>query len=72
MGAAASVQSVYKDALKWLKIYIDKKTYLADFEALDADHNGGLSFVEFHKWVSDNGRLTGLQTYLSYMLESFT
>eukprot|EP01006_Ploeotia_vitrea_P038498 TRINITY_DN66241_c6_g1_i1.p2 TRINITY_DN66241_c6_g1~~TRINITY_DN66241_c6_g1_i1.p2 ORF type:complete len:274 (-),score=6.75 TRINITY_DN66241_c6_g1_i1:1015-1836(-) len=54
MGAAASVQSVYKDALKWLKSYIDKKTYLADFEALDIDHNGGLSFVEFQKWISSN------------------
>ena len=54
MGAAASVTAVYADALKWFQQYIDKETYLDDFRSLDTDQSGGLTFMEFRKWVESN------------------
>lgn len=51
MGAAASVRMVYSQALGWLKVYIDSETYMADFNLIDKDHDGGISFGELQKWV---------------------
>lgn len=56
MGAAASVRAVYGDALKWFQQYIDKETYLADFQYLDKDSSGGLTFAEFRNWISTNAK----------------
>jgi len=52
MGAAASVKHVYAQALGWFKSYIDHETYLKDFDALDKDHDGGVTFGELERWVS--------------------
>ena len=56
MGAAASVQSLYKDALEWLVTYIDKETYIEDFAFLDKDTSGGLSHIEFKNWIVENAK----------------
>ena len=59
MGAAASVRMVYKDALNWLRIYMDSVTYLEDFNAIDMDHDGGITFGEMQKWVMDKAKMQG-------------
>ena len=54
MGAAASIQRVYREAVKWFLIYIDKETYFADFQILDADCDGAITFGEVQKWLVSN------------------
>lgn len=56
MGAAASVRMVYSQALMWLKTYIDSDTYIADFAAIDKDHDGGVTFGELQKWIMDKSK----------------
>lgn len=51
MGAAASVRSLYRDAIFWFRGYIDAKTYEKDFHEIDKDSDGGISFVEFKNWI---------------------
>ena len=59
MGAAASVRMMYKDALDWLYVYMDSATYLEDFNAIDKDHDGGITFGELQKWVVDKAKTQG-------------
>jgi hypothetical protein len=54
MGAVSSVKKVYRDAVKWFLMYIDKETYFADFQVLDDDCDGLISFGEFQKWIVHN------------------
>ena len=51
MGAAASVKALYKDAFGWFKTYMDTATYEADFNQMDKDHDGGVSYVEMSSWI---------------------
>jgi len=51
MGAAASVRMIYSQALAWLKTYIDSDTYMSDFNAIDRDHDGGITYGELQKWI---------------------
>lgn len=59
MGAAASVRMVYKDALQWLRIYMDSSTYMDDFNAIDKDRDGGITFGELQKWVMEKAKTQG-------------
>ncbi len=51
MGAAPSIQDIYRDATKWFNSYIDKATYVGLFEILDKDMDGGISFQELQVWI---------------------
>lgn len=51
MGAGASLSLTYQRASVWFRSYMDRQTYLDDFEAIDKDHDGGISFVELSKWI---------------------
>ena len=51
MGAAASVRMIYSQALGWLKTYIDSDTYMSDFNAIDRDHDGGITYGELQRWI---------------------
>lgn len=59
MGAAASVRMIYRDALQWLRIYMDSSTYMDDFNAIDKDHDGGITFGELQKWVMEKAKSQG-------------
>lgn len=56
MGAAASVKHIYAQALGWFRNYIDQETYLADFDSLDKDHDGGVTFGELERWVTSKAQ----------------
>ena len=51
MGAAASVGSVYSDALTWFKAYFDTESYVSDFQAIDKDGDGGITDGELMRWI---------------------
>jgi len=51
MGAGASVKILYKEAIAWFRNYIDSETYHKDFESMDKDNDGGLSFMELKSWI---------------------
>jgi hypothetical protein len=51
MGAGASVKLLYKDAITWFRTYIDKDAYQEDFNSMDKDHDGGVSFMELKLWI---------------------
>jgi hypothetical protein len=52
MGAGASAQSVYGDALLWFKRYFDTETYVEDFKAIDKDNDGGITDDELMRWIN--------------------
>ena len=52
MGASASLHHVYSEAIKWFQVYIDKDTYVADYQMLDRDSDGGVTFADVQDWVS--------------------
>lgn len=54
MGAQQACEAVYRDAMKWFKQYIDKDTYVSNFQALDRDKDGGVDMQELQVWVSQN------------------
>jgi len=51
MGAAASVRMIYSQAQSWLKTYFGSEAYAEDFNAIDKDHDGGITFGELQKWI---------------------
>lgn len=51
MGAAASVQHLYFDSFKWFQQYIDNEVYHSDYDELDKDHDGAVSFGELQKYI---------------------
>ncbi|KAJ1410515.1 hypothetical protein B484DRAFT_455855 [Ochromonadaceae sp. CCMP2298] len=52
MGAAASMEVLYGDSLSWFKEYFDTDLYMKDFEAIDKDDDGGLSYEELSRWIT--------------------
>lgn len=52
MGVAPSLYQVYDEAIKWFQMYIDKDTYVADYQMLDRDADGGVTFADVQDWVS--------------------
>jgi len=54
MGAVSSVKKVYREAVKWFLMYIDKETFFADFQVLDDDCDGLISYGELQKWIVQN------------------
>jgi len=56
MGAGSSVRMVYNDALTWFRAYIDTETYVIDFDSIDKDSDGTISYVEFMNWISMKAR----------------
>lgn len=59
MGAAASVRMLYNEGLSWFHSYIDTDTYRHDFEAMDKDKDGGISIMEFQKWIIQKSSTDG-------------
>lgn len=51
MGAAASVRMIYFQAQAWLKTYFGSEAYAEDFNAIDKDHDGGITYGELQKWI---------------------
>eukprot|EP01032_Pedospumella_encystans_P014776 gene14776-16945_t len=51
MGAAASMQHVYTDAMDWFKMYFDKFAYMEDFRALDEKKDGVIKFTNLRTWL---------------------
>lgn len=54
MGAVNSVRDIYREAIRWFHMYIDKGVYVACFEQLDEDGDGGISFQELQRWINVN------------------
>jgi hypothetical protein len=54
MGASLACEAVYRDAMSWFKKYIDKETYLAAFQSLDKDSDGGVDMQELQGWINQN------------------
>lgn len=52
MGVASSLRQIYAEAHQWFRIYIDKDTYVGDFEELDKLGNGGVTFGAIQTWVA--------------------
>lgn len=52
MGVGNSVGRIYAEARKWFRIYIDKDTYVADFEELNHMGNGGVTFGSVQEWIA--------------------
>ncbi len=53
MGAAASIQHLYKNAMKWFMVYMDEEMYVQDFQSIDKDVDGGVSFGEMQHWIKE-------------------
>lgn len=51
MGAAASIQMVYADAMHWFKQYFDAQIYVDDFNQMDKDSDGGIEYEELQNWL---------------------
>lgn len=51
MGAAQSVQSVYRHAVMWYKNFVDKELYQALFEELDSSKDGGINYMELQRFI---------------------
>lgn len=54
MGAQLACEAVYRDAMSWFKTYIDKDTYVASFQSMDSNSDGGVDLQEFSNWVAEN------------------
>eukprot|EP01006_Ploeotia_vitrea_P031697 TRINITY_DN64000_c0_g1_i1.p1 TRINITY_DN64000_c0_g1~~TRINITY_DN64000_c0_g1_i1.p1 ORF type:complete len:269 (-),score=-2.84 TRINITY_DN64000_c0_g1_i1:269-1075(-) len=54
MGAGAACEGVYRDGFKWFGAFIDKDTYLTNFQIMDSDADGNISCQDVQKWVNDN------------------
>ena len=52
MGAASSLHSIYSDATYWFQTYMDKETYMACYDEMDVNKDGGIDFIEFKSWIS--------------------
>lgn len=52
MGVGNSIGQTYAEARKWFRIYIDKDTYVADFEELNHMGNGGVTFGSVQAWIA--------------------
>ncbi|KAJ1395935.1 hypothetical protein B484DRAFT_266742 [Ochromonadaceae sp. CCMP2298] len=52
MGAAASVAALYADSILWFRTYFDTDLYRKDFESIDKDKDGGLSYAEVNRWIA--------------------
>mmetsp|Transcript_24968 Transcript_24968/g.41614 ORF Transcript_24968/g.41614 Transcript_24968/m.41614 type:complete len:312 (-) Transcript_24968:849-1784(-) len=59
MGAAASVRALYEESVAWFKKYFDGELYRADFEAMDKDHDGGISYSELSRWIKQKSDEVG-------------
>jgi len=59
MGAAASLRLVYTEALNWFQTYVDSETYQTDFNEMDKDSDGDLTFGEVQRWVMNKAAKEG-------------
>lgn len=57
MGAAASIEKLYVDAFAWFKQYVDTETYIEDFNAIDHNSDGSISFVELQHWIAKKAKI---------------
>jgi len=46
------MEVLYGDSLSWFKEYFDTDLYMKDFEAIDKDDDGGLSYEELSRWIT--------------------
>lgn len=56
MGAAASVTQLCTQAFQWFRNYIDTEMYITDFELIDKDSDGSISYVELCNWIEANAK----------------
>ena len=54
MGAQLACEAIYRDSIKWFKTYIDKDTYVSNFQALDRDKDGAVDMQELQRWIGEN------------------
>lgn len=59
MGAAASIQKVYTDAIDWFKRYFDEGVYYHDFETIDKDADGCITYRELQHWIKNKATNAG-------------
>eukprot|EP01038_Epipyxis_sp_PR26KG_P007832 gene7832-10638_t len=59
MGASASVRLVFSDATHWFETYFTESIYKSDFESMDKDHDGGISFSEMELFIKEKAAKEG-------------
>eukprot|EP01038_Epipyxis_sp_PR26KG_P007309 gene7309-9957_t len=60
MGASASIELVFADGIEWFRTYFDKELYIQDFETMDKDKNGGISYKELEAWLKEKAKEGGV------------
>ncbi len=59
MGASASVNAVFEEAATWFRDYFDESTYIEDFQSIDKNNDGTVTFAELKMWIAIKARREG-------------
>lgn len=57
MGAGSSVKVVAGEAMNWFDNYFDSKTYQTDFDLMDKNHDGGITFEELLRFINEKAKV---------------
>lgn len=59
MGAGASVNAVFEEATTWFRNYFDESTYIEDFQSIDKNKDGSVTFAELKMWIAGKAKKEG-------------